>query len=128
MNENSFVYYYLISNLFSSYILCQFFKVFFKKPLKKIWMNYVVYGLYFLSTSFVYLVWNIPLLTMITNIVFLFLITLLYEGSLGKKLTSVVLVYAVSFFLESCLVLIGVFCHWNQLEILSMIQPRLNGG
>ena len=125
MIETTFIYYYLISNLLSSYIICKFFKVFFKKSLKKVWMNYIVYGLYFLSTSFVYLIWNEPLLTMLTNIVFLILITLLYEGSLRKKLTAVVLVYTVSLFLESCLVLIGVYFQWNKLEILSIVISRI---
>ena len=125
MIETPFVYYYLISNLLSSYIICKFFKVFFKKSLNKIWMNYVVYGLYFLSTSLVYLIWNKPLLTMLTNITFLILITLLYEGSLRKKLTAVVLIYTVSLFLESCLVLIGVYFQWDKLEILSIVISRI---
>ena len=123
MNETLFIFYYLIINLLSSYIIYKFFGVFFEEKVKKI--NFMMYGLYFIITSFVYLIWNIPILTMITNIIFLVLIAFLYEGSIQKKLTAVVLVYTVSLLVESCLVLIGVYFHWERLGMLSLVISRV---
>lgn len=123
MNETLFIFYYLIINLLSSYIIYKFFGVFFEEKVKKI--NFMMYGFYFFITSFVYLIWNIPILTMITNIIFLVLIAFLYEGSIQKKLTAVVLVYTVSLLVESCLVLIGVYFHWERLGMLSLVISRV---
>jgi len=49
--------------------------------------------LYFLFTSFVYIKWDIPVLTMTVNIVTIFIATMNYESALKKKIVSVAFIY-----------------------------------
>ena len=120
-----FINFYLLSNLFSIYIIYKFFKIFFSNRIYNIKLEIFVYGIYFLSTSIVYLVFNQPLLTLITNLVSLFFITLLYESNIKNKIIAVGLVYIVSLLAESCIVLIGFFYNWNYLETASIIISRI---
>lgn len=125
MDNTLFINFYLLSNLFSIYIIYKFFKIFFSNRIYNIKLKIFVYGIYFLSTSIVYLVFNQPLLTLITNLVSLFFITLLYESNIKNKIIAVGLVYIVSLLAESCIVLIGFFYNWNYLETASIIISRI---
>lgn len=125
MINTLFINFYLLSNLFSIYIIYKFFKIFFSNRIYNIKLEIFVYGIYFLSTSIVYLVFNQPLLTLITNLVSLFFITLLYESNIKNKIIAVGLVYIVSLLAESCIVLIGFFYNWNYLETASIIISRI---
>lgn len=125
MLSDGFIQFYLIGNLLSSYIIYKFFQIFFKSNISNIKIDIIVYCSYFIATSAVYIDFNIPILTMMTNLVFLLFITCLYETTMQKRITAVALVYTVSLLIESSIVLIGKSLHWSELEILSVIISRI---
>lgn len=50
---------------------------------------YLVYGL---LTGSIYLLWNIPILTIFANLVFLYLLSMLYEGKMSGRIFYVILI------------------------------------
>lgn len=125
MNRISFIIFYLIGNLLSTYVINQFYKIFFKDEQINNKRNFVVYSCYFLMTSIIYLVFNRPLLTFITNLLCLFLITLLYQSTFLKKIVAVGLVYGISLFVESVVFLIDVSLKMKYVEIVSLFLSRI---
>ena len=65
------------------------------------------------------------LLTLVTNIICMFVITNLYKSSLSKKCIAVALVYGVSMLVECIVVLIGIFLKWGNVEITGLIVSRI---
>lgn len=53
---------------------------------------YLAYGL---LTGGIYLLWNIPILTLLSNLVCLFLLSMLYEGKMSGRIFYVVLILAL---------------------------------
>lgn len=51
---------------------------------------YLGYGL---VTGEVYLLWNIPILTVMTNMILLFLISMMYENRMSGRFFHVILIY-----------------------------------
>lgn len=125
MDNTLFVCFYLLCNLLSSYIIYKFFKIFFNNRICNNELEFLVYIMYFFSTSIVYLTYHQPILTLITNLISLFVITLLYESKIMNKIIAVGLVYIISLLAESCIVLIGIFYHWRYLEISCMLISRV---
>lgn len=125
MRKFIFICFYLIGNLLSIYVIYQFFSIFFRNHVRNIKIDILVYGLYFISTSSVYLAFHIPILTMLTNIVFLSLITLLYHSTFLKSFFAMGIVYGVSLLIESCTVVMAIYFHWGNIEISSMIMSRI---
>lgn len=106
MNDLS-AWYYLVLNIFNTYIISRYFDIFFEgqKKFNKYVDGFIILS-YYLVISFVYLSFNIPLLTMFTNIVMFFIITILYHGTFKKKVLSVTLIYSVLLLTECVAVLI----------------------
>lgn len=125
MRQFIFICFYLIGNLLSVYVIYQFFSVFFHNQIQNLKTDILIYGLYFISTSTVYLVFNIPILTMFTNIIFLSLITLLYYSTFLKRIFAIGIVYGVSLLIESCVVVTASYFHWKNMEISSVIISRI---
>ena len=125
MRQFIFICFYLIGNLLSVYVIYQFFSVFFHNQIQNLKTDILIYGLYFISTSTVYLVFNIPILTMFTNIIFLSLITLLYHSTFLKRIFAIGIVYGVSLLIESCVVVTASYFHWKNMEISSVIISRI---
>ena len=65
------------------------------------------------------------LLTLVANIICMFVITNLYKSSLSKKCIAVALVYGVSMLVECIVVLIGIFLKWGNMEITGLIVSRI---
>lgn len=104
---------YLITNLLTVYTVFKFFKIFFdeEKYRKYKISGYLLSGylLYYIITTSVYLFCHNSLLTLVANIICMFVITNLYKSSLSKKCIAVALVYGVSMLVECIVVLIGIF-------------------
>lgn len=93
MNFDLYTWVYLITNCFSIVIVHKFVTAFFDKRITKRVVCFLSYMLYFLFTSFVYIKWDIPVLTMTVNIVTIFIATMNYESALKKKIVSVAFIY-----------------------------------
>jgi signal transduction histidine kinase len=88
---------HVIVNFFVAFAVEKFMRVFFaerKTPRVIFALSYLFYAV---GTSVVWTVFDIPLVSLLCNIVILFLITLNYESSLRRKISAVFTVYAFLF-------------------------------
>lgn len=115
---------YLITNLLTVYTVYKFFKIFFDEERYQKY-KIAVYLLYYITTTSVYLFCHNSLLTLVANIICMFVITNLYKSSLSKKCIAVALVYGVSMLVECIVVLIGIFFKWGNVEITGLIVSRI---
>lgn len=76
---------YLITNLLTVYTVYKFFKIFFDEERYQKY-KIAVYLLYYITTTSVYLFCHNSLLTLVANIICMFVITNLYKSSLSKKM------------------------------------------
>ncbi len=100
MDFDLYTWVYLITNLFTLAIVHRFMGAFFDEIIKPKWHIIISYALYFVFTSAMYLIWDIPVLAMIVNLILLFVITLNYRSSLRKKLFVVIFFYIFMFVTE----------------------------
>lgn len=84
---------YLITNCFSIAIVHKFVTAFFYKRVTSTPVCVLSYLSYFIFTSFVYIMWDIPVLTLAVNIATIFIATLNYESTVKKKIISVAFIY-----------------------------------
>jgi len=84
---------YLISNILNTLAVERGLSVFFKP--KKSPFLYFSYIAYFIMTSFVYIVFTIPILNLLTNILLIILITFNYDATIIKKITAVIAFYII---------------------------------
>ncbi len=91
---------YLICNFFTIFIINKFYRIFFEPSEKAKWQIAGAYGLYFVITSILHLTINVPLLTLISNLCCYYVITLIYNASLKKRLSAVAFTYIFMFLME----------------------------
>lgn len=116
MDFDLYTWVYLITNLFSLVIIHKFVVSFFTEIINKKYICWLSYLLYFISTSIVYLLWDIPLLTLITNIIALFAIIMNYQASLKRKIIATLYIYIFMLVPE---LLIGAITNYFDFPMLS---------
>lgn len=84
---------YLITNLFTIAIVHRFVSAFFDELIKPKWIVAISYAFYFIATSLVYLIWDIPFLAMLVNLSSLLMIVINYKARLRKKVLVVIFFY-----------------------------------
>lgn len=84
---------YLLANFFLIFVVHRFMRVFFEHRKYKRILGILAYSFYFIMTTLVYLLIDIPLITLITNLITMFIISLTYEASLQKRIIYVVYMY-----------------------------------
>lgn len=91
---------YIIINCFTAFIIHRFMNVFFETRNCKKWQLTAAYIFYPLITSAAYLIWGIPLINFLCNILSLSLIAALYKGTVKKKISSVFFIYLFMYVIE----------------------------
>ena len=100
----------LITNLFTMYTIYRFSNVFFYDHKKNRTMIAVSYTLYFITLSIVCILVDIPMLTLATNIIGLFLTTFNYSASIKERVISVSFMYSFMFAVELAVAAVtGIF-------------------
>ncbi|MDR1771114.1 MAG: GHKL domain-containing protein [Hungatella sp.] len=103
---------YIISNLFRTYIIYKFMMVLFDRSqlqVKEKW-EIASYASCFVFISVLYLLTKIPVVMLISNICFFFLLTFNYKGEFRKRVFSVMAIYLTLMCTEVSLILfIGYF-------------------
>lgn len=100
MDLDLYMWVYLITNLFTLAIIHRFMSAFFDEVIKPKWFAVMSYGLYFITTSVVYLIWDIPVLEMSVNLVVIFVITMNYKAGIQKRIFVVAFFYIFMFVTE----------------------------
>ena len=91
---------YIIINCFTAFTIHRFMSVFFEERNCQKWQLTAAYFFYPLITSTVYLIWGIPIITFLCNILSLSFIAALYKGSVKKKISSVFFIYLFMYVIE----------------------------
>lgn len=110
---NGFDYIYLITGVFGTYIIYRFMGIFFdnKEVDKK--REIISYTLYFLIISIAYLFFNIPVVTMLLNLLMFFIISLNYKATMRKRIISAFLIYIILVMIELVVVLISGYLDFS---------------
>lgn len=85
MKSNLYIFFYLLSNLFRTYDIHLFFETFFG-PAKRKKYRLLCYLLFFLLISAAYLLWDIPIITLILNILCTVCLTFYYDTDMKQRL------------------------------------------
>lgn len=86
----------LSANLFRTFIIRRFMSVYFQIDIENKKKERIVYFLFFAFTSAMHLIFHSPPVNIITNLLMLYIITLLYEGRQQKKLLITFLIYGIN--------------------------------
>ena len=84
---------YLLANFFTIFVIYRFIRIFFESRRCNRTLNLLSYLLYFVATSLFYFWFNIPLITLIINLITMFMISLTYEASIQKRIIYVIYMY-----------------------------------
>ena len=91
---------YIMSNLFTAYIVKLFMDKYLGINLKYPKTVYVVYGAFFLITTSLYFLFSIPVVMMIANILCFLGISLCYKGDYKNKIIASFYIYIILFVVE----------------------------
>lgn len=107
---------YLITHFFDIIIVAKWYSTFIGNDIKNRISLIVSYVLFYLGTSFVYLKFDIALLTMAVNLVTLVIISFNYRTSTTKRILCVVFIYIVFFAVETLICAITGYYDYSFLE------------
>lgn len=132
MNLNIFDFTYLITAIFGTYIIYKFMSIFFDRRKMNKNVEFFSYLIYFIITSSIYFIINIPMVNLITNIILFLLLTFNYEASMKSRFFSVIFMYVILISVDGIVALILVhFFHLNLSEssgytlTIGMISEKL---
>lgn len=100
MNITSYDLTYIISNLFTAYIVNLFMDKYLGINPKYKKTVYWVYGAFFLITTSLYFLFDVPIVMMIANILCFLGISLCYKGDYKNKMIASLYIYIVLFVVE----------------------------
>ena len=86
----------LSTNLFRTFIIKRFMSVFFQNDIENRKRENFLYFLFWGLTACVYLTFHFPPFNIITNLLMLYVITQIYEGSQKKKILVTFLIYGIN--------------------------------
>lgn len=122
---------YLLSNIFETYIIYKFMHLFFDRSANKR-VELASYTLYFVVMGAIYIVFNIPIITLFSNLILFFLLTLNYASTWKSRLTAVVYIYAILISVETITIIIIEILNLNEFTngmdmelILSLIVSKI---
>ncbi|MGE4509057.1 MAG: sensor histidine kinase [Eubacteriaceae bacterium] len=94
MNINSYTLVYLIVNIFDVYIISRYMQLFFGST-KNHRTAFLSYFAYYIFISITYLMLQIPIFTLLANLIGFFLLTFNYQARFKKRLLSIFLIYII---------------------------------
>jgi len=113
MNISNLNLFYIITNIFDVYIIYKFMSVFFNRKDANRKVEFISYALYYFIFTSLYLFLNIPIVTLISNIVLLFIVSFNYKTSLRRRILAIALIYIILISIESIVALIFGFLDFS---------------
>ena len=87
----------IITNFFRTFIIKKFICIFFKTDeVKHKNRGKYVYILFFIVTTAVHLIFRLPMINIVINILMIYTITQIYEGEQKKKILATILIYGIN--------------------------------
>ncbi|WP_281532530.1 sensor histidine kinase [Anaerocolumna aminovalerica] len=115
MNIESYDVIYILGNLFMAFVIFKYIHIFYSDCKVNIYLERLAYIGYFLLITFTHIFPKIPLIVMATNLIILFLLTLLYEGKIKKAVLSVAIIYFSLMSIETIVVFLTCLLELNLL-------------
>lgn len=103
---------YLITNIFGTYIVYKFMHIFFETKEVNHKIEFLSYVGYYIFIALVYLTINIPVVTMIGNIVAYFGLSFNYKAGIKRRLLSVLMIYLILMCTELIVALLSGYFHF----------------
>lgn len=122
---------YVIMNLFRTYIIFKFMRVFFERKGTDKRREILLYFTYYLYITGVYLFINIPIVMLVSNLAALMLLSLQYSAGMKQRILSVFVVYSVLLCTESIVVLLTgyinseIYTKNNYSSVIGMIGIQI---
>lgn len=112
------IYYlvYMIFQAINTYSIYRLLRIFYVQKKVSTKIEVVLYSAYYLIITTLYIFVSIPLLMLFANIILLFLITLMYQSTIKKKILSVLLIYIIYIVVET---LIITLAGYKQFELIN---------
>lgn len=107
---------YLITNIFWAYTIYKFMDVFFDNRKAQKIIQISSYIIFFVVISAIYLLINIPVVLMVSNLIALLCLTYNYESTIKKRITSAILIYLVLMCVEIVVGLISGYFNFPIFE------------
>ena len=95
---------YIIGNIFMTYVLYKFMKVFYTEKITNRKIEVGSYAIYFLMITLLHIFVKIPIILMISNIGLFFVITFNYKSSIKKRVLTSFLIYLILLCVEMIVV------------------------
>jgi two-component system sensor histidine kinase AgrC len=122
---------YIISSIFGAYTIYKFMKVFFDIRIKSKSFEFVTYIIYYIFSICIYLIVNIPIVLMISNLAAFIALTYNYESTIRKRVLSALQIYLALMAVELIVGLISgyfdfpVYATNNYCSAYGMIAVRI---
>ena len=113
---------YLISNVVIMLAIARFMKVFFEKRTATVFVAVLSYSLWLVVTNAAFLLLNIPIVSLMLNVITLFIIMLSYESKLLKKVLAVVYVYFYIFVVDILVLVAFGYFQFSPFQALEYSQ------
>lgn len=116
MSVSNYDLLYIITNIFDTYIVYKFLTAFFEREGINKRIEIISYVLYFLCITSVYFFLNIPIITLICNVIVLFLLSFNYGDSMKKRIFAVAFIYIILISIES---IVGLLSGYVEISVLN---------
>lgn len=107
---------YILGNLFMAYVLYKYMHIFYSDKKVSQLIEFMAYMGYFLIITATHIFLKIPIIVMIANLLFLFLLTLMYEGNLKKSILTVAVIYFSLMIVETLFAFLTSYLELNLME------------
>lgn len=131
IETNIYTIVYVLLNAFRMYTVYRFMDVFYERRNRNQILIFAAYIIYFSINTGAYLVLNIPMLTMLSNILGLLCLTFLYDFSLKKNILVVLFITILGVFIDSIFVVldgntqIKLFIKFQYIDIWYQVAIQL---
>lgn len=115
MNLESYDIVYILGNLFMAYVIYHYIHVFYSSCKVSRWIERLCYIGYFVGITLTHTFLEIPIIVLVANLVFITLLTLLYDGNIKKSLLSTAIMCFSLTIIETIIALITSKLQLNML-------------
>ncbi|NLG05641.1 MAG: GHKL domain-containing protein [Clostridia bacterium] len=122
---------FIITDIFGAYIIYKFMKVFFETRRSQAKIELLTYIGYYIFIAVIYIVINIPIVLMISNLLAFIGLTFNYESTIKKRVLSALLIYLILLCVEMIVALMSgyfnfpIFSTNNYTSIYGLIVCKI---
>ena len=105
---------YLLTNIFGTYTIFKYMSVFFERNEINKKLKLIAYISYFLLIGAIHIIFAVPIINVLSNLILFFFITALYSSSFKLWLTAVVYISAILISVETITIILFTLLDFNK--------------